>query len=303
KNTFKLDTIVEEVVFQDVGIRDEESGELQDGDLNMEKENGADFISSGLKNVDEGMGIDLGGSNLEDKGNISVNTEIPIPVHLNDILNPGMDRIFENENVRSNGLFETENGMGWSSDGGQVMKSGVNSVGEEVRAENSKSKVRDRVSFASVDQGMANYGNNKLKLIPVIVDERGNKLVDLNPVVKEGSKRWELIVIGYFVGLMMGYREISGHLRRMWRMYNLDKIIVLDNGLYFFKFSSEDGMQTVIENGAWLVDQKPLFVMKWEVGLCLTKSEPTRVPLWVKIFNIPLEAWNIKGISRIASRL
>nr|GEX89979.1 zinc knuckle CX2CX4HX4C [Tanacetum cinerariifolium] len=62
-------------------------------------------------------------------------------------------------------------------------------------------------------------------------------------------------------------------------------------------------MQTVIENEPWLVDQKPLFVMKWELGLCHTKHESTRIPLWVKIYNISLEAWNVEGISSIASRL
>ncbi|GJT40085.1 zinc knuckle CX2CX4HX4C containing protein [Tanacetum coccineum] len=37
--------------------------------------------------------------------------------------------------------------------------------------------------------------------------------------------------------------------------------------------------------------------------LRLTKPEPARIPLWVKIYNVPLEAWNVEGISRIASRI
>ncbi|GKC60227.1 zinc knuckle CX2CX4HX4C containing protein [Tanacetum coccineum] len=37
-----------------------------------------------------------------------------------------------------------------------------------------------------------------------------------------------------------------------------------------------------------------------EAGLCL---EPAKVPLWVKIFNIPVEARNAEGISRIARRV
>lgn len=35
--------------------------------------------------------------------------------------------------------------------------------------------------------------------------------------------------------------------------------------------------------------------------MCLYKPEPSRIPIWVRIYNIPLEAWNIEGISRIAS--
>ncbi|GKA88883.1 RNA-directed DNA polymerase, eukaryota, reverse transcriptase zinc-binding domain protein [Tanacetum coccineum] len=38
-----------------------------------------------------------------------------------------------------------------------------------------------------------------------------------------------------------------------------------------------------------------------EAGMCMQKPEPSKVPLWVKIMNIPLEAWNSEGISWIAS--
>ncbi|GKB04620.1 zinc knuckle CX2CX4HX4C containing protein, partial [Tanacetum coccineum] len=52
----------------------------------------------------------------------------------------------------------------------------------------------------------------------------------------------------------------------------------------FFYFKSDDGMAN-----------------KWEAGLCMSKPEVSKVPLWVKIFDIPLEACNIEGISRISS--
>ncbi|GJT92144.1 zinc knuckle CX2CX4HX4C containing protein [Tanacetum coccineum] len=59
----------------------------------------------------------------------------------------------------------------------------------------------------------------------------------------------------------------------------------------------------VIENGPWMVENKPLFVRKWEPGLCMSKPDTSKLPLWVKIYDIPLEAWNVEGISRIASRI
>ncbi|GJY87332.1 RNA-directed DNA polymerase, eukaryota, reverse transcriptase zinc-binding domain protein [Tanacetum coccineum] len=44
-------------------------------------------------------------------------------------------------------------------------------------------------------------------------------------------------------------------------------------------------------------------MQKWEPRICMSKPEVTKVPLWVKIYNVPLEAWNVEGISRIASRI
>ena len=89
----------------------------------------------------------------------------------------------------------------------------------------------------------------------------------------------------------------------MWRDYNLEDIIVNECGLYFLKFNAEEGMQVVLENGPWLVDGKPLFIQKWEAGMCMIRPEPTKAPVWVKIMHIPLEAWNVEGISRIASMI
>ncbi|GJQ91234.1 RNA-directed DNA polymerase, eukaryota, reverse transcriptase zinc-binding domain protein [Tanacetum coccineum] len=101
----------------------------------------------------------------------------------------------------------------------------------------------------------------------------------------------------------MGHREILGHLRRMWRPFQLESVIMNEGGLYFLNFNSKEGIMNVIEKGPWLVDQKPLFVQRWEAGLCLSKAEPKKIPLWVKIFNIPLEAWNFESIIDVDNAL
>ncbi|PWA57617.1 hypothetical protein CTI12_AA408160 [Artemisia annua] len=125
---------------------------------------------------------------------------------------------------------------------------------------NSGTHTRSSLSFASALQRRAGSTTNKLRLYPLSVNEEGKEVVDLDPLIAMGNKMWDLTLVGYFVGMKMSYREISWHLRRMWRMYGLDKIITMDNGLYYLKFNSVEGMQTMIENGPWLVDQKPLFL-------------------------------------------
>ncbi|GJS08441.1 RNA-directed DNA polymerase, eukaryota, reverse transcriptase zinc-binding domain protein [Tanacetum coccineum] len=49
--------------------------------------------------------------------------------------------------------------------------------------------------------------------------------------------------------------------------------------------------------------RKPLVVQKGSVDLNLDNTELERIPLWVKLCNVPLEAWIVKGISALASRL
>ncbi|GJX87382.1 zinc knuckle CX2CX4HX4C containing protein [Tanacetum coccineum] len=171
----------------------------------LRKENNEVLEANGQGSLDEVMNEELESNDVNVEGNVSFSSKIHVPVHLNDILNLRMSRMFDNDKVRDNDLFEVRV-EGWDNTEGNVMNGVAKIVDDMV-----KNKVRSNISFASVAQGMANSGYNKLKLFPLLVDE--------------------------------------------------------------------------------------------EPGLCLTKSEPTRIPLWVKIDNIPLEAWNVEGISKIANRL
>ncbi|GKF26821.1 RNA-directed DNA polymerase, eukaryota, reverse transcriptase zinc-binding domain protein [Tanacetum coccineum] len=78
----------------------------------------------------------------------------------------------------------------------------------------------------------------------------------MDSVIEDASTKWNMTVIGHFVGYRMSYREIMGNLRRMWRSCQFVDIIMNNSGLYFSKFKSHDGMQAVIENGpcSWEVD-------------------------------------------------
>ncbi|GKA65309.1 RNA-directed DNA polymerase, eukaryota, reverse transcriptase zinc-binding domain protein [Tanacetum coccineum] len=190
--------------------------------------------------------------------------EIPPPVELNPILNPNVNLVGGNSrdllgNLARNGWGNNNVGNMRNSKNEFGMTSGVRDF--EIQENSSFKKA---ISFSNAVQGTNFMGDNKLKLVPCATKE-GRKVVDIDPIIEEGSKKWGLTVVGHFVGFKMSYREIVGHLKMMWRSYQLDEIIV--------------------------------------AGICLDKPEPARIPLWVKIYNVPLEAWNVEGISRIASRI
>ncbi|GJS84798.1 zinc knuckle CX2CX4HX4C containing protein [Tanacetum coccineum] len=103
-----------------------------------------------------------------------------------------------------------------------------------------------------------------------------------------------MTLVGYFVGLKMSHKEILGHLRRMWRAYQLDEVIINDYGLYFLKFKSDEGMQYILENGPWLVDGLPLFIQKWEAGMVLIEVDADlglsdKIEVWYKSFRRSME--------------
>ncbi|GJX13285.1 RNA-directed DNA polymerase, eukaryota, reverse transcriptase zinc-binding domain protein [Tanacetum coccineum] len=61
----------------------------------------------------------------------------------------------------------------------------------------------------------------------------------------------------------------EGSKRRMWSRYGFKDIVYCSNWVFFMKFHHEED----------------------------------KIPIWVKLCNIPLEAWTVKGISAIASRI
>nr|GEZ35754.1 RNA-directed DNA polymerase, eukaryota, reverse transcriptase zinc-binding domain protein [Tanacetum cinerariifolium] len=149
-------------------------------------------------------------------------------------------------------------------------------------------------------------GIGKVDMIDMVNKGMSAERIQNDEVQKEndeGSKKWELTVCAYFVGYNMSYQEMRYNIFIMWRKCGLKSVIPNGNGIFLFKFKSAEGLKYVTEMRPWMVNGKPMFVQKWDPSVSLDKAEPSAQPLWVKLKNLPLEAWSSKGISVVASRL
>lgn len=122
-------------------------------------------------------------------------------------------------------------------------------------------------------------------------------------VVRLGSIPYENTLYGYFIGRTLPFRQVCYHVEKMWSIYGLKKVTTNGNGYFFFKFGDKNGLNQVIEDGPWIIQNVPIFVNRWEVVLTLSKHNHTNVPLWVKIHNIPCELLTGQGINYVASSL
>ncbi|GKC73703.1 zinc knuckle CX2CX4HX4C containing protein [Tanacetum coccineum] len=107
-----------------------------------------------------------------------------------------------------------------------------------------------------------------------------NKLNKCDPVVDGNGKSWPR---------NYGYKR-EECLRRMWSRHGFKDIIDTNNGVYFIKFHNDEGLEVVVNNRPWVVNNKPLLVQKWDISMCLDKSELVTIPIWIKMYNDPLEA-------------
>ncbi|GKF84449.1 zinc knuckle CX2CX4HX4C containing protein, partial [Tanacetum coccineum] len=67
-----------------------------------------------------------------------------------------------------------------------------------------------------------------------------------------------------------------------------------------FKFDSRAGLEAVLEGGPWLIRKSPIILKKWSIDTRLLKKELTRIPIWVKLHDVPIQVFEEDGISLIA---
>ncbi|KAJ9539067.1 hypothetical protein OSB04_031800 [Centaurea solstitialis] len=160
------------------------------------------------------------------------------------------------------------------------------------------------MSFADLLKKSANLvcGKGKLTYYPPVVTELGTRRAIIpDELIQKQASEWALTLAGYFIGKRPAFPFVQYHARRMWKKYGLTDVILNDQGYFFFKFNSNQGLNFVFENGPWLFNGMPIFIQKWQPGLCFDKPELNFVPLWVNIYGLPLDVWDYEIISRIAS--
>ncbi|GJT58169.1 RNA-directed DNA polymerase, eukaryota, reverse transcriptase zinc-binding domain protein [Tanacetum coccineum] len=89
---------------------------------------------------------------------------------------------------------------------------------------------------------------------------------------------------------------------------NGDDVVIFDDeiielGSKKWNLIDEEGIKEVINNGPWMVNNKPMIVQKWSIDMCIDKAEPKKLPVCVKMMNVPMEPWSVKGISALASSI
>ncbi|CAL5400679.1 unnamed protein product [Camellia sinensis] len=119
-------------------------------------------------------------------------------------------------------------------------------------------------------------------------------------IPKKGFSHWENALVGYFIDKRFSFHYVKTWAEKLWRNL-LEDVVSIDNGFFIFKVKSEEAIDKILEDGLYYVGARLIVVKKWQPGLKLTKCEFSSVPLWVKLYNVPLELWTEEGLGYIAS--
>ncbi|GAV90948.1 DUF4283 domain-containing protein [Cephalotus follicularis] len=125
----------------------------------------------------------------------------------------------------------------------------------------------------------------------------------LEEVLVEGAKEWEHVLVGFFVGKKILFRSLQSVLNKKWSAVGKFSIHTAENGIFIFKCESELVRNWILDNGPWDVWGVHLALRLWERDLPPIRSGFTKIPVWVRLMNIPMEYWTPKGLSHLASVL
>ncbi|GJR49563.1 zinc finger, CCHC-type containing protein [Tanacetum coccineum] len=74
-------------------------------------------------------------------------------------------------------------------------------------------------------------------------------------------------------------------------------------GIFSFQFSYMEGLDAMLENGPWFIRNNPLILKKWNPDVNLLKEDVGNVPVWIKLYSVPVTAFSEDGLNAIATKL
>ncbi|GJT20620.1 zinc knuckle CX2CX4HX4C containing protein [Tanacetum coccineum] len=164
--------------------------------------------------------------------------------------------------------------------------------------------INKSTSYAGVAGGSAkdqpNVNSNFCTLVADPVFDGVNISIP-RKVVEKVSTRFEHTLYGYFIGKRMAFPVVEYYARNNWAKHGLKRIMMNSKGFFFFKFDSRAGLEAVLEGGPWLIRKSLIILKKWSMDTRLLKEELTRIPIWVKLHDVPIQVFEEDGISLIAT--
>jgi len=110
---------------------------------------------------------------------------------------------------------------------------------------------------------------------------------------------WKSCLIGYVSGRFPGFGALKSMIVNVWGCEA--ELNVHDSGWLIYKFTNEVDRLAVLKGGPYLVFGRPLILKEMPEFFDFNLAEICKVPVWIKLPNLPLRCWSLQSLSKIAS--
>ncbi|GJY26532.1 hypothetical protein Tco_0401258 [Tanacetum coccineum] len=173
---------------------------------------------------------------------------------------------------------------------------------DAVPSKSTNSNVKEKVdthgkpSFASVIHEKPQKTIVKIKELRNETSVHGAAVTLPMEAVESVNARFVNTLYGYFIGDRLAFPLVENYVKNTWAKYGL-KRIQLHEEFFLFQFNTREGMESVLENGPWLIRRVPLLLNEWTTNTILKKDEIKQVPVWVKMHHVPIVAYSDVSLS------
>lgn len=79
------------------------------------------------------------------------------------------------------------------------------------------------------------------------------------------------------------------------------KVSANRQGHFLIKFSNSNDVNLILQSGPYSMGGRPVMVTQWSTEFDFQRDVLMKVPIWVKMHNLPLNCWSLESLSRITS--
>ncbi|GJU09720.1 zinc knuckle CX2CX4HX4C containing protein [Tanacetum coccineum] len=120
--------------------------------------------------------------------------------------------------------------------------------------------------------------------------------------IDEINARFVNTLYGFPVGKRLAFPMVENYVKHAWAKFGL-KRVMMHHGSFMFQFESQTGMEKVLESGPWRILLVPLILKVWMPNTLIQKESVSKVPLWVKMHNMPILAYSKVGLDLILAKV
>ncbi|KAF8394791.1 hypothetical protein HHK36_018727 [Tetracentron sinense] len=134
--------------------------------------------------------------------------------------------------------------------------------------------------------------------------EDGNLILNRSEEqLEEGLAEWRSSLVGFFVGPKPSFYVMKSTVERIWKLKGAVEVFSLDNGFFIFKLNCVEDKERILEGGPWYIRNSPLILREWDRKVSLEKLDFKEMPVWVKIYNLPLFLWTSRDLGSLVSAI
>ncbi|KAF8019765.1 hypothetical protein BT93_G0452 [Corymbia citriodora subsp. variegata] len=111
---------------------------------------------------------------------------------------------------------------------------------------------------------------------------------------------WYECLVGYFIGKKLPFQLVETALKHAWGT-KLSEVKADDCGFFFLRIPDAEFRRHLLDRGPMTVARVPFILKQWDPLLELKKEDHSKVPIWIRLWNIPMVLWSARGIGGIAS--